>query len=214
MLRSAVCLLLAAGSWAETIDRIAVAFQRQVITESAILDQIRVTAFLNEEPVVIDRASKRRAADQLLEQALIRREMELSRYPVPIDAEIPPLLEQFRKDNYSDPEVFRSKLAEYKISEDLVGRTLLNQAAILRFIDMRFRPAVAVSDGEVEIYYRDQFAPNFEKENPGKAPPDIEDIREKLEQLLAAERVDRALDQWLIEARKQARVRYFEEAFQ
>ena len=110
--------------------------------------------------------------------------------------------------------VFRRKLAEYKISEDLVGRTLLNQAAILRFIDMRFRPAVAVSDGEVEIYYRDQFVPQFEKENSGKAAPDIEDVREKLEQIIAAERVDRALDQWLIEARKQARVRYFEEAFQ
>ena len=215
----ALCLWLAAlagtgaETGAETIDRIAVAFGHQVITESAIRDQIRVTALLNDEPVSFAGPAKRKAADQLLEQALIRREMEISRYPVPIDDEIPALLEQFRKDNFPDAAVYAKKLAEYGVSEKQLGRTLLNQAAILRFIELRFRPGIAVAEGDVEIYYREQFTPQWEKDNPGKPVPDLEDARDRIEQVLAAERVDRALDEWLREARNQARVRYFEEAF-
>jgi peptidyl-prolyl cis-trans isomerase SurA len=149
----------------------------------------------------------------LLEQTLIRREMEISRYPLPIDEEIPALLEVFRKDNFRNAADYSKKLTEYGVTEKQLGRALLNQAAILRFVELRFRPGVAVGEGEVEIYYREQFVPGWEKDNPGKPPPDIEDAAERIEQVLAAERVDRALDEWLREARNQARVRYFEEAF-
>ena len=208
-----LCLSVVAGTGAETFDRIAVAFGHQVITESAIRDQIRVTALLNEEPISFAGPVKRKAADQLLEQALIRREMEISRYPLPIDEEIPGLLEVFRKDNFRNAADYSKKLTEYGVTEKQLGRALLNQAAILRFVELRFRPGVAVGEGEVEIYYREQFVPQWEKDNPGKPPPNIEDARDRIEQVLAAERVDRALDEWLREARNQARVRYFEEAF-
>jgi hypothetical protein len=208
-----IALALPVLARSEIIDRIAVAFERKVITESAIRDHIRVTAFLNEEAVSFSPASRRRAADQLLEQALIRREMEISRYPAPVDAEIPATLEHFRKQHYPSPAVFQKKLEEYGIDEKQLGRALLDQVTILRFIELRFRPGVAVGDGEIEIYYREQFVPQWEKQHSGKPIPDLEEVRDRIEQTLAAESVDRALDQWLREARNQARVRYFEEAF-
>jgi hypothetical protein len=198
----------------EVIDRVAVAFDRKVITDSAIREQIRITAFLNEEPVSFAPAVRRRAADQLLEQALIRREMEISRYPVPDETEMPSILAQFRKEHYPAASLFEKKLAEYGITEKQLARALLDQAAILRFIELRFRPGIAVGDGEIEIHYREQFVPQWEKQNPGKPVPDLEDARDRIEQVLAAQRVDQALDQWLRETRNQARVRFFEEAFQ
>jgi hypothetical protein len=205
-------LYVAAVSKGEVIDRVAVAFDRSVITESAIYAQIRITAFLNEEPLSFDGAAKRKAADQLLEQALIRREMGLSRYVQPEDAEIPAMLDQFRKGNYPDPVRYREKLKAYGISEAQLGRALLQQAAILRFVELRFRPGIAIGDGEIELYYREQFVPNWEKQRR-QAPPDLDEARDQIEETLAAERMDQALDEWLREARNQARVRYFEEAF-
>jgi hypothetical protein len=205
-------LCIAAILPSEVIDRVAVAYDRSVITESAIRLQIRITAFLNEEPVSFDPSSKRKGADQLLEQALIRREMELSRYIQPADSEIPELLERFRKEHYPDISRYREQLKTYGITEAQLGRALLQQASILRFVELRFRPGIAVGDGEIEIYYREQFVPQWEKQKRGP-PPDLEEAWEQIEEILAAERVDQALDEWLREARNQARVRYFEEAF-
>ena len=54
-----------------------------MITQSQVDDEIRVTAFLNREKVDLSAAARKQAASRLIEQALIKREMDLSRYPLP-----------------------------------------------------------------------------------------------------------------------------------
>jgi len=44
----------------------------QVITESQIDDEVRLTEFLNQEPLNLDPAEKKKAAARLIEQALVR----------------------------------------------------------------------------------------------------------------------------------------------
>jgi hypothetical protein len=87
MLRTATfCLLFAAAAGlvsAEIIDRIAITVGNQVITESQIDEEIRITAFLNREKLEIAAATKKQAAARLIEQALVKREMDLSHYPPP-----------------------------------------------------------------------------------------------------------------------------------
>ncbi len=68
---------------AEIIDRIVITVGNQVITQSQVDDEIRVTAFLNHEKVDLSAAARKQAASRLIEQALIKREMDLSRYPLP-----------------------------------------------------------------------------------------------------------------------------------
>ena len=70
-------------SQGEIIDRIAVAVGNQVITESEILRDIRITAFLNDTELDFSPKAKRRAADRLVEQKLVNKEMELTKYPGP-----------------------------------------------------------------------------------------------------------------------------------
>ena len=75
-----ICSAAAAlGLWtccatAEIIDRVAVSVGNQVITEDQIGEEIRVTAFLNHETPDLSPAQKRRAAERLIEQALVRRD--------------------------------------------------------------------------------------------------------------------------------------------
>src|SRR5580700_3955606 len=86
LLPSASCLLLSAFCpqlSAEIIDRIVITVGNQVITESQIDDEIRVTAFLNREKLDLNIDAKRPAASRLIEQAFIKREMDQSRYPLP-----------------------------------------------------------------------------------------------------------------------------------
>ena len=67
----------------EIIDRMAVSVGNQVITEGQIDEEIRLTAFLNHEQPGASVTERKKAAGRLIEQALIKRDMDLSRYPPP-----------------------------------------------------------------------------------------------------------------------------------
>ncbi len=196
---------------AEVIDRIAVTVDRIVITESDILSQMRVAAFLNGEPLDLSPEARRTAARRLVEQALIQREIELTRYPAPAPKDADPVLEQIRG-RFGGAEPFAARLAEYGISEEELRRNLWRQLMTLRFIDFRFRSGIAVSESEIDEYYRNELLPQFRK-NGSAAPPSLEDARDQIEEILISRRVDEALDKWLSSAAAQAKIEYREEAF-
>jgi hypothetical protein len=54
-----------------------------VITQSQLDDEIRLTAFLNRDMPDLSAAARKEAAGRLIEQALIKREMDISHYPLP-----------------------------------------------------------------------------------------------------------------------------------
>jgi hypothetical protein len=66
-----LCVLLAAMS-SEIIDRIAVSVEDSVITESELRKEIRVMAFLDETEPDLSGANKRKAAERLIDQYLMR----------------------------------------------------------------------------------------------------------------------------------------------
>jgi peptidyl-prolyl cis-trans isomerase SurA len=196
---------------AEIIDRIAVTVDKIVITESDIVGQMRVAAFLGDEPLDLSAVARRQAARRLVEQALIQREMEITRYPAPSLAEADLVLEQIRK-RFGSTDDYQTKLDEYGIEEELLRRSLLRQITTLRFIDFRFRPGIAVSDREIEQYYRENLLPELSK-NGSNTTPSLDDSRDEIEEVLINQRVDEALDRWLAAAASQARIEYREEAF-
>ena len=63
------------------LDRIAVTVGKQVITESDVIRDVRVAAFLDQKPVDLSGAEKRKAADRLVDQYLILQEAAFSRDP-------------------------------------------------------------------------------------------------------------------------------------
>jgi hypothetical protein len=197
----------------EVIDCIAAAVGRAVITRSAIEEQARITAFLNREPANIPPAALRRTTERLIDVALIRREMEISRY-APVDAkEVDKLLAGLRAGRAAvKPEDFARALEDYRVDEAALRRYLGLQTQTLRFVELRFRPGSSVTDGEVELFYRDHFVPEFTRSSPGRAAPELEEVREKIEASLLEQRVDQSMEQWLKEARLQTRVTLFEES--
>ena len=96
-------LLLAAGMTAlltaEVVDRVAVVVGTNVITESELLREVRLTEFLNGEPLDLSPEKKRAAAERLVDQQLIRTEMELGRYPQPGTAEADKVLQEFARNS-------------------------------------------------------------------------------------------------------------------
>jgi hypothetical protein len=89
----------------EIIDRIAVSVGNRVVTASDLDREIRVAAFLDGKQPDFSPATKRATADRLVEQQLIRRELETSRYQMPSATEVEPIVEKFQRDHFQDAAV-------------------------------------------------------------------------------------------------------------
>lgn len=206
-------LLLPAPCLSEIIDRIAVSVGKSVVTNSDIDRQIRVSAFLDAVKPDFTPSNRRAVADRMVEQKLIRRELETSRFPVPSAAEVEPILEKFKKEHYPNPGDYTRAPAEYGITEQDIVDELLWERTLLQFVEIRFRPGVQVTNEEIQAYFDQVVSPAARAAHPGQ-PVALEDYRSQIETTLTGQRVDQEMDAWLKEARRHTDINYHEEAFQ
>lgn len=204
-------LLIAPLAAGEIIDRVAVTVGDRVITESQVIEELRVTAFLEGQPVDLSGAQKRKAAERLVEQTLIRREVEFTRVQLPGMKDIGDLLAQV-KSRYTGEQQYLQALKDHGITEEQLKEHLLWQFRLVRFVDIRFRPGVQISQSELRKDYEGQVADWKAK---GETPiPTFEDARAKIEAALSAEKANQALDRWLTETRAQTEIVFHPKVFQ
>lgn len=132
-----VCL---APTAAEIVDRVDVVVDGRPIKESDILNEIRITDFLNRAKLSLDLAAQKQAASRLIEQKIIREAMRNGIFPPPDPAEADRLTKQIR-DRFPNEAAYRSSLAAYGISDAMLREHLLWQIAVLQFISLRFHAA-------------------------------------------------------------------------
>ncbi|MBZ5633574.1 MAG: hypothetical protein LAO55_10650 [Acidobacteriia bacterium] len=197
--------VFAASVKAETLDRIAVSVGQEVITESQVILDLRVAAFLDRKPMDLSGAAKRQSAERLVDQLLILREAVDSHLTLPSTEATIGLVAPYAAE--SD---YQAELKRYGISERDLGEHLLAGLRTLSFTDRRFRPDVQVSPEDIRSYYD-----KLPRPASTAAPlPSFEDSREQIEKLLVEQGTLDALDKWLEMARKAANVRYREKAFE
>jgi hypothetical protein len=188
---------------AETLDRIAVTVGQEVITESRIVLDLRVAAFLNRKPVDLSVAARRQSAERLVDQLLILREALDSHVTLPSVEATAGLIA-----SYAAESDYQASLERYGISERDLGAHLLAGLRTLTFTDLRFRPDVQISEQDLRSYY-DKLPTSAAVPSPS-----FEDSRDQIEKLLVEQRVLDDLDKWLAMARSAAGVRYYDKAFQ
>ena len=191
------------------VDRIAITVGNQVITEPDILRQIALTAFLNDEKPSFTPENKRKAGDQLVEQRLVRKEMDMGHYPDATDEQAKELLEQTRKNAGGEAELQRQLTVDGLTEEDL-KKHLMWQLTLVHFIDLRFRPAIQVSAQDALEYYRREVAPKIK---PGQTVR-LADVRDQILKTLTAQKADQQLDEWLKHAKATTRIEYKKGAFE
>ena len=172
---------------AAAVDRIAIVIDKKVVTESEVLDELRLTEFLNDQPLELGAKARREAAERLVDQELIRRELEISGYAPPSSNEADALLRKFRQDRFHSVTEYHAALQKYGITEDQLKSHLLWQLTAIRFTDQRFR---------VQL-------PEAGSQSADRATDDG-----------TANSVDRQMDAWLKEARDNTKITFKAEAFQ
>jgi hypothetical protein len=212
MERFFLLLMIASISSAVVVlDRMAVIVGKHVIKTSDIDWDLRVTEFLNRQPLNFSPAAKRQSAERLIDQEIIRQEIVTGNYRRPPDSDAAALVNNLRRDRFGGSDVkMQEELQRYGITEDQLRAQLLWQLTVLRFIDERFRPAVIVSDDEVQAYYKQHLA-ELGRQYPGDRS--FEALEPKIRSQLEGERINESFNQWLEGARKRARIEYRQEAF-
>ncbi len=204
-----IALLTAISVKADLLDRVAVTIDTQVITQSELEDEIRMNSFLNNEPANFSEQSKRDAANRLIEQKLVYREMELGRYPSASQQEADDVLDKLEKTRSHNKAEFDQALKTAGITRKQLEEHLLWGLTLSHFIDLRFRPAVQVSREDIEKYYESKILPDAKN---GQRPS-LRDVRQQISQTLTAERSDQQMDAWLKEAKTRVHIEFHNEAF-
>ena len=195
------------------VDRSAITVGNKVITDSEIIRRIRLTAFQNNRAPDFSLASRREAAQRLIDLKLVEHEMDVGNYVRESPAESAKQLSAFTTERFeSSAEALRRALAAIELTPSDLQAELAEQADFESFIELRFLPAVAqTSDQEVEEYYRNHIVTAVK---PGEKPPTLADSRTKIDQILANERADLDLNAWLRDQRAHTRITYLESALQ
>jgi hypothetical protein len=181
------------------IDRIAVVIGNAVIKDSDIAQDIRVTAFLNGEALDFSTAARKKAANRLIDQIFIRREIRVGAYPEVTPQEADVQLAALKKQRFKTNAAFEEALRRYGLTELALRTEFQWQLTVLRFIDIRFKPAVLVSDEEIEKYYR---------AHPGKSS--LADSHDRIADILTGEKVNQIFFNWLDQQHKDAKIQYRE----
>ena len=201
-----IALLLAALAGGEPLDRVAVTVGNRVITESALLLDLRVTAFINQAPLDFGPAAKRAEAERLVDLILINKEAADS-HLVLAGVDQPVLLAALRARFRAEQE-YQAEMARYGIRESDVNAHMQASARTMAFSDLRFRPTTQISEEDLRAYYDKLVAG---RPSDGAS---FEAGRAQIEDLLRGQRALEALDEWLKMQRKVVRIDYRERVFQ
>jgi hypothetical protein len=142
------------------VDRVAVSVGTKVITDSEITERIHLSAFENGQAPDFSLMSRRDATKKLIDQKLIEREMDIGHYPHLAADRGAQLLGDFIRQNYkSDRPAFDAALTRASIRAADLQDDLLREADLLTFLDLRFRPAVEVTEQDLRKYFDEKISP-------------------------------------------------------
>lgn len=177
----------------QAIDGIAARIEGDIITESEVRELAAFQQLVDGKPKSRDEIIR-----ELADQWVVRQEAAATRYQEPSKADVDLAYNQLVKD-FPSPGEFQSRLAAVGLSDSAVRRLLREQLYLSRFLDYRFRPAAEVSEQQIQDYYENELIPELKKRDE-KIPP-LDDVDDKIREVLVQRAIDQRSSQWLDETR-------------
>lgn len=213
-MRAIWALVIAAAASGQVIDRIAVVVGNSVITETEVVQEARLEAFLNGAPLKLDGDTKKAAADHLVDQQLIRNEMKIGAYPEPTPAEVNGMLGNLKQERFGGSDAaYRASLSKYEITEEQLRQHLAWQLAAIRFTDLRFSAAAPVPATPTPTPTTNGSGPDRSTQRGlSRRPESQPQSADRTEKPPVS--VDQQLDAWLKQTRAGTKVQFKQGAFQ
>ena len=184
-----------------------VAVNGKVITEGdlSVARSLNSLVFSQENGVSVSRKAE---IDSLVDLELIRQELENFSLGSEDAADLEARVGKLR-DRLEENGGIARLLGQLGMQESELNSYLKFQLSILDFVEYRFSPFAEVAEDEIEAYYNGIFSRQL-LESGAKVPP-LPGVSDRIQEILEAEKINEALEQWLTETRRNARIEYFGE---
>jgi hypothetical protein len=193
---------------AAEIDRLLVSVNGHVITEG----DLELARNLN-TIIAYEKSSKPGSREdeigRLIDLELMRQELKSFSMTQEDQNKIQARLRSLR-DAYAEKGGLPFFLKRLGLQESELVSYLQLESSMLRFVDFRFRPFANISAEEIKSYYEKRLTPQLQKAKLDLPP--LEQVANRIEEILKEEKVNSLLDQWIKEIRKNSRIEYFEGA--
>lgn len=200
-------LLVAVLAPAQVVDRMVAVVNKHVILESELDQATRVEFLLQGKPIATLTAADRVAVlDRLIERSLLDQQIMNPGMLDPTPQELAAKVKEVRAGipAAGTDAQWKVLLSSYGLTQEDLEEQLTDQVRILRFIDLRFRGLVRVDTSAIETYYQQTFLPEVRRRNAPE--PKLEEVSDKIEQILIEQRIDELLNNWLKTLRAQAHI--------
>lgn len=190
----------------KTVATVSDGVRTELITYSDLLWQLALVPNAAIDPA--DSDDLNRALQVIIRQRLIA--LEARRLPreqprkEEIDAEIKRILDLF-----PTPARFVKRLNTVgfdSIDDENFQRLIEDRVSIEKYVDFRFRSFVVITPDDEVNYYINDFTPEFRRQNPGLLLPPLEQVRERIIEILTERRVESDIETFLDSARDRSEI--------
>jgi peptidyl-prolyl cis-trans isomerase SurA len=194
----------------EVLDRVVAVVNGDMILESDVDEERR---FQEIQPYrTVTGFTRERAIQRLIDRALILQQAALEPEEAVTDTELDTQLATLRKDIPACKQYHCETDAGWQKYVSDNGFTVeefrdqwRKRMELLRFIEVRFRNGVKISDDQIKSYYETVMLPEYVKRSV--TPPKLETISNRIEEVLLQQEVGALLEDWLKSLRAQGSVR-------
>jgi parvulin-like peptidyl-prolyl isomerase len=193
-----------------TLDRVVVIVNGDLILESDIDEERRFQAL---QPLSSPKPPTRdELINRLIDRTLILQQIAIEpQPPIPedkVDEELASLrktIPQCAAYQCETDAGWQKFVADQGLTLEELRQHWKIRVEVLRFIEERFRMGIRITDQEIDEYYKKTLVPAFQKQN-APVPPE-EQVKDKIQEILLQQQVDKLLDDWLTTLRAQGSVR-------
>ncbi len=193
------------------LDRLVAVVNGEVILESDVDEERRMNAF---QPFQDSSKSfsRERAIDRLVDRVLILQQAKLQPDQEISDAAVEAQLATLRQDipackqyHCATAAGWMKFVTDQGFTMDELMRRWRERMQVLRFIELRFRAGIRISDDEVKDYYEKTLLPEYERQK--SVAPKLNTIADRIQEILLQQQVGNLLVDWLKTLRAQGSVR-------
>jgi peptidyl-prolyl cis-trans isomerase SurA len=192
------------------LDRVVAVVNGDIILESDVDEERR---FEEIQPYrSVNNFTRERAVERLIDRTLILQQAALEPEDAVSDKEVDAQLSTLRSDIPMCKEYgcetdagWQKFIGEHGFTVAEFRERWRKRMELLKFIEVRFRNGITISDDEIKSYYETVMLPEYAKRNV--TPPKVETISKRIEEVLLQQQVGALLEDWLKSLRAQGNVR-------
>jgi peptidyl-prolyl cis-trans isomerase SurA len=192
------------------LDRLVAVVNGDVILESDVDEERR---FEEVQPYRAAATYTRdRIIERLIDRALILQQAALQPEDAVPDRDLDAQIVTLRKDipackqyHCETDDGWKRYLGDHGFTEGEFSTRWRQRMQLLKFIEVRFRNGIRITDDEIKAYYEKTMLPEYAKQNV--TPPKLETIQKRIEEVLLQQEVGALLQDWLKSLRAQGSVR-------